>query len=107
MSRQKSRRRSGSAASSPDKSTGEPAAIVSPAGAPPEGTPTIAAPRRKKWLYRAALAVLAPFVFFAVCEGALRLIGFGEPTQFLLRAPVNDRDSWIANPQFGDRFFGA
>jgi tetratricopeptide (TPR) repeat protein len=107
MSRQKPRRRSGPATPAPDKSTGGPASTGSPEGAPPAGAPTTGASRRRKWLFRAALIVLAPIVFFGVCEVALRLIGFGEPTQFLLRAPVNDRDSWIANPQFGDRFFGA
>jgi tetratricopeptide (TPR) repeat protein len=102
MSRQKSRRRRGSAAPAPDNSTSG-AAPAAAAGA----TPAEGAPRRRKWLPRVALAIAAPLVFLGLVEIALRLFGYGEATQYLLRQSVNDSDSWVANPQFGDRFFGA
>jgi tetratricopeptide (TPR) repeat protein len=45
--------------------------------------------------------------FLAVCEGALRIIGYGYPTKFLLATTLNGSPVWAPNPLFGRRFFGA
>lgn len=63
--------------------------------------------RRKLWLFRIGLAVFAPLAFLLLCEAALRVIGYGYPTGFLLPAVVNGRDAWVPNPRVGRRFFGA
>jgi tetratricopeptide (TPR) repeat protein len=61
--------------------------------------------RRKLWLVRVALALLAPAAFFALGEAALRLGGYGYPTSFLTPSRINDEDVWIPNRQFALRFF--
>ncbi len=48
-----------------------------------------------------------PLAFLAVCEGALRLIGYGYPTKFLLATTLDDSPVWAPNQLFGRRFFGA
>jgi tetratricopeptide (TPR) repeat protein len=60
-----------------------------------------ARPRLRRLLARVALATLAPLVFFATLEGALRLFGYGFPSRFFL--PL--RESNVSNQQFGWRFF--
>jgi len=46
---------------------------------------------------------LAPLLFFGTCEGGLRLIGYGYPTDFLIEA--DDGEALLSNPEFGYRFF--
>ena len=52
-------------------------------------------------------AVGVPLLFFAAWELALRLVGIGHPTTFLLADSINGQEVWVSNPRFGWRFFGA
>jgi tetratricopeptide (TPR) repeat protein len=61
--------------------------------------------RKKVWAFRLVL-LLSPIVFFAALEIALRLIGFGYPTAFLLPSENDGEKTFIQNNQFGWRFFG-
>ena len=63
-------------------------------------------PKRRKWLFRLALLILAPLLFFGALEGILRLAGFGYPTRFLLNKTLNGQERIIENGKFGWRFFG-
>src|SRR6185369_9554985 len=59
--------------------------------------------RSRRWFR--VLAVLFPFVLLLALEMALRLVGFGYPSQFFLPAKVQNRDSLIENQSFTRRFF--
>jgi tetratricopeptide (TPR) repeat protein len=59
--------------------------------------------RRRKWLFRVAVIVLAPLLFFAVLEGGLRLGGYGYATTFMVGPDANG--VYRSNLQFGWRFF--
>jgi tetratricopeptide (TPR) repeat protein len=63
--------------------------------------------RRRKWIVRLLLVFGVPLAFLAVCEGALRLVGYGHPTEFLLATTLNGSPVWAPNQLFGRRFFGA
>src|SRR5438105_257598 len=73
--------------------------------------------RRKLWLFRITAAVIVPVVCLLLVELALRLVGFGYPTRFLLSSPgssfqnsntpaFQSAKTWVQNNQFGWRFFG-
>jgi tetratricopeptide (TPR) repeat protein len=53
------------------------------------------------------LIFVVPLAFLAACEGALRLIGYGYQTEFLLATTLNGSPVWAPNQLFGRRFFGA
>ncbi|MFZ1936318.1 MAG: tetratricopeptide repeat protein [Thermoguttaceae bacterium] len=59
--------------------------------------------RRRKWLYRLAVAVVAPVLFFLLLEVGLRLGGYGYPTAFLIGPDAGG--AYRSNPQFAWRFF--
>ncbi|MBN2578761.1 MAG: tetratricopeptide repeat protein [Pirellulales bacterium] len=59
--------------------------------------------RRRKWLFRLAVAVLAPLLFFIVLEAGLRLGGYGYPTNFLVGPDADG--TYTSNYRFGWRFF--
>ena len=66
--------------------------------APPPG------PRRlRKWMFRLAAMLLAPALVLGITEGALRLFGYGYPTDFFRTIP--GQDAYTGNPRFGWRFF--
>jgi tetratricopeptide (TPR) repeat protein len=69
--------------------------------APPRPLPS----RRRKWLFRLAVAVLSPMVFLAVLEAGLRLGGYGYPTCFLIGPDA--KGVYTSNPNFARRFFPA
>jgi tetratricopeptide (TPR) repeat protein len=50
--------------------------------------------------------MLTPALGFAVLEIALRLVGFGYPSSFLLTQVKNGNRFYAQNNQFGKRFFG-
>lgn len=56
------------------------------------------------WVFRVATITL-PLLFLLILEGALRMAGFGYPTQYFLRAEVGDRAVYVENPDFTRRFF--
>lgn len=63
------------------------------------------APRLKgwrKWLARAALAVLVPALFLVAVELALRVVGFGHSTRFFQKS--EDGRSFTTNRRFGWQF---
>ena len=78
-----------------------------PAAAPRKrAVPTSPRPplsRRRKWLFRLAVMILAPVLFFTLLEAGLRLGGYGYPTAFFVGP---DADGvYTTNLQFGWRFF--
>jgi tetratricopeptide (TPR) repeat protein len=62
---------------------------------------------RKLWCFRLLVAIGVPIIFLCLMELALRLIGFGYPTAFLLPSLHDGQKVFIQNNQFGWRFFGA
>jgi tetratricopeptide (TPR) repeat protein len=48
---------------------------------------------------------LLPLLLLAVVEVALRVVGFGYPTDFFVKASANGQTVWIDNARFGWRFF--
>ena len=68
-------------------------------------TPPPAPPSSRRWLYRLAAAVLAPLVLLSVCEGVLRLAGYGYSTRFFQKLRIGDEDFLVNNDQVGLRFF--
>jgi tetratricopeptide (TPR) repeat protein len=60
----------------------------------------------KLWRLRLIAVVAVPAAFLAIIELALRLLGFGYPTAFLISSVNNNRATWVQNNQFGWRFFG-
>ncbi len=73
---------------------------------PPRPSTPPLQPAWKLWCFRLTALVVLPVLFFAALELCLRLIGFGHPTAFLLRAESRGRPVWIPNIRFGWRFFG-
>lgn len=59
----------------------------------------------RKFLGRAALAVLGPLLLLGGCELLLRGFNVGYPTGFLLEATVRDRTALVNNPFYSYRFF--
>jgi len=59
--------------------------------------------RRRRWFRVIALA--SPLLVFILLEFLLRLLGWGYPVRFFLKARVHGRDVWIGNEQFSRRYF--
>ena len=59
--------------------------------------------RRRKWLFRLAVVILAPVLFFTLLEAGLRVGGYGYPTTFFVGPDANG--VCRTNLQFGWRFF--
>ncbi len=59
--------------------------------------------RRRKWLFRLAVMILAPLLFLALLEVGLRLGGYGYPTAFFVS--LDNDGGYATNPRFGWRFF--
>jgi tetratricopeptide (TPR) repeat protein len=60
----------------------------------------------KLWRVRLLVVFGTPIIFFFLVELALRLVGFGYPTTFLLPVSHKSREFFMQNNQFGWRFFG-
>ena len=60
--------------------------------------------KRRLWLFRGLLLVVAPLVFLLVLELFLRLIGVGYDTSFLI-PDERDGSKLRDNPEFSYRFF--
>lgn len=60
-----------------------------------------------KLFLRIVLALAAPLVLLVLGEGALRLTGYGNPTQYLRPLVIAGREVWVENDAFGLRFFPA
>jgi len=61
--------------------------------------------RRKIWIFRAVAAIGLPLALFCALELALRLAGYGFPTDFFQPARIGGADFLVENEQFGLRFF--
>ena len=59
--------------------------------------------RRRKWLFRLTVMIVAPVLFIAVLEAGLRLGGYGYPTTFFIGP--NADGAYTPNSRFGWRFF--
>ncbi len=57
------------------------------------------------WLFRTLAVFLAPAVCLLLIEGVLRLVGYGNPSGFTIRAKVGDKEYIQSNPRFTRRFF--
>ena len=85
------------------RSTGSnsPAAKAQQRAVPKLARPALS--RRRKWLFRLIVMVLAPLLFFTVLEAGLRLGGYGYPTTFFVGPDADG--TYTINPRFGWRFF--
>ena len=59
--------------------------------------------RRRLWFFRLAAALGLPLVLFVALELGLRLLGFGQPTSFLLTEKIGAKEMFVSNRQFGWR----
>jgi len=71
--------------------------MVNAAFKPPTGV--------KCWTFR-IVAILLPLVFVLGLELALRIVGFGYPSSFLVETEVQGKRALVQNDRFGWRFFG-
>lgn len=62
--------------------------------------------RGRLWCFRLLAAVLVPAVLLSLVELALRLLGAGYPTGFLLASRLGPEAVFVQNDRFGWRFFG-
>ena len=67
-------------------------------------TPTPALSAAKQKVFWVGVLVLPVFILLGV-EVALRLVGFGYPTNFFIRSETGPRGLFAENPKFGWRFF--
>ena len=72
------------------------------------GSPAIPAsplsPQRK-WLFRLLALFAVPLIFLGGTELCLRLVGFGFDPHFFKPEQINGKDCYVANEDFGRRFF--
>jgi tetratricopeptide (TPR) repeat protein len=82
-------------------------------GKPPQRPPTVpsvglavqtSSPRRK-WLFRLLAIFVVPLLALGGLELLLRLAGFGFDPHFFKRTSIAGKDGYIANHDFGLRFF--
>jgi tetratricopeptide (TPR) repeat protein len=60
----------------------------------------------RKWVFRFAAMTIVPALFLGLIEVTLRLAGYGYPTtRFFQRPDLTGPDYYIANADFGRRFF--
>lgn len=60
-------------------------------------------PPARKWLFR-AIAIVLPFLFLLILEGALRLFQYGYDTSLFIESPGN-KDYLVFNPDAGKKYF--
>jgi tetratricopeptide (TPR) repeat protein len=59
--------------------------------------------RRRTWLFRLVVLIVAPLLFFSLLEAGLRLGGYGYATAFFFGPDAGG--AYASNPRFGWRFF--
>ncbi len=74
-----------------------------PSGSP--AVPSVALPPGRKWLFRVLAVFILPLIVLCLLEVLLRLAGFGFDPHFFKRERVGDKDYYVANDDFGLRFF--
>jgi tetratricopeptide (TPR) repeat protein len=62
-------------------------------------------PAGRKWLFRLLAVSVVPLIFLGGAELCLRLVGFGYDSHFFKSEEVNGQDCYVANEDFGRRFF--
>src|SRR6186713_843788 len=67
-------------------------------------TPTPALSAAKQKVFWVGVLILPVFILLGV-EVALRLVGFGNPTNFFIRSETGPPSLFTENPKFGWRFF--
>ncbi len=67
--------------------------------------PAASLPARRKWLFRLLAVFVVPLIFLGAVELCLRLVGFGFDPHFFKPEQVNGKDCYVANENFGLRFF--
>ena len=72
---------------------------------PPAKKPSLSS--RRLWAFRLLALVLVPLMALAMLEAVLRVVGYGYPTRFLLRAQIEGKAYYVPNEKFGLRFFPA
>ena len=59
----------------------------------------------RKWLFRFLAVFLLPLIVLGSLEISLRLLGFGFDPHFFKREKIGGKDCYVANQDFGLRFF--
>lgn len=62
-------------------------------------------PTGRKWLFRLLAVFVVPLIVLGGVELCLRLTGFGYDPHFFKREKVGAKDCYVANEEFGFRFF--
>ena len=57
------------------------------------------------WLFRLLAVTVVPALILVLAEMALRIVGFGYETDFMVKADLEGRDAYWENLKFGWRFF--
>jgi tetratricopeptide (TPR) repeat protein len=60
---------------------------------------------RRLWLFRIIAVTVIPALLFLSLEIALRVTGFGFPTDIAIKDKINDGPCYYSNPKFAWRFF--
>ena len=60
---------------------------------------------RRLWVFRLISITIIPVLLFLFIEGVLRVVGYGFPSDIIIKAKVNDQDYYSSNPKFSWRFF--
>jgi tetratricopeptide (TPR) repeat protein len=79
-----------------------------PAAGHRSGSPAVPATTlspRRKWLVRLLAVFVIPLIFLAGAELCLRLLGFGFDPHFFKQEQINGKDCYVANEDFGRRYF--
>ncbi|MEJ0088792.1 MAG: hypothetical protein WDM80_03430 [Limisphaerales bacterium] len=61
----------------------------------------------RKWLFRALAGITIPLLALGILEAALRLGGYGYPTNFFRPMQIGGQEFLVQNDSFGFRFFPA
>src|SRR5487761_1994727 len=79
-----------------------------PAAGRSSGSPAVPAAKlspRRKWLFRLLTVVVLPLILLGGLELLLRLLGVGFDPHFFKPARIGGQDCYVANADFGLRFF--
>jgi tetratricopeptide (TPR) repeat protein len=67
--------------------------------------PTASSSKRRLWFMRLFAMIVVPLFVLGVAELGLRLAGYGYDTSFFSQIRIQGQDYYVANDQFGYRFF--
>ncbi|MFA5240118.1 MAG: tetratricopeptide repeat protein [Phycisphaerae bacterium] len=78
---------------------------IKKASSPEKKQPQRTITGRRLWLFRIAAITIIPVLFFLLLEAGLRIIGYGYPTEAIIKGQSQGKDVCRDNVQFGWRFF--